>query len=150
MNRFPVPPHVTPPPPPEPPLQPCPAVWALADEYLAGNPDLSIGQARADAFLDLLLRRAHVQTVVTINITDATLTHLAGPAPTTATTTTTAGSTTTAATAKAASDSRAVPLPEPAFPYLPADQHPPPTPSLIPIQRRRPPTSCRSRGSAQH
>jgi hypothetical protein len=62
---------------------------------LAGNPDLSIGQARTDAFLDLLLRRAHVQTVVTINITDTTLTHLAGPAPTTATTTTT---TTTALT----------------------------------------------------
>ena len=108
-------------------LQAWAAVCALADEYAVGNPDLSVGQARADAFLDLLLRRVQVQTVVTINITDTTLTHLAGPAPTTATTTTTAGSTTTAATAKAASDSRAVPLPEPAFPYLPADRHPPHT-----------------------
>ncbi|MBK6443334.1 MAG: HNH endonuclease [Actinomycetales bacterium] len=112
-------------------LQAWAAVCALADEYAVGNPDLSVGQARADAFLDLLLRRVQVQTVVTINITDTTLTHLAGPAPTTATATavsaTTAGSTTTAATAKAVSAARAVALPEPAFPYLPADRHPPHT-----------------------
>ncbi len=127
-------------------LQAWTAVCALADEYAAGNPDLSIGQARADAFLDLLLRRVQVQTVVTINITDATLTHLAGPAPTTATTTTattttgtdltadTTGITATARPAGSTAESltpgngtRTVALPEPAFPYLPADQHPPHT-----------------------
>ncbi len=127
-------------------LQAWAAVCALADEYAAGNPDLSVGQARADAFLDLLLRRVQVQTVVTINITDATLTHLAGPAPTTATTTTattttgtdltadTTGITATARPAGSTAESltpgngtRTVALPEPAFPYLPADQHPPHT-----------------------
>jgi hypothetical protein len=113
-------------------LQAWAAVCALADEYLAGNPDLTVGQARADAFLDLLLRRVDVQTVVTISITDSTLTHLAGPAPTTAATTagsstgaTTTGGSSTATTA--VSDTGAVPLPEPAFPYLPADRHPPHT-----------------------
>ena len=49
------------------------AVCDLADEYLRGKPGLTPGQARADAFLDLLLRNVDVQTVVTIGVTDATI-----------------------------------------------------------------------------
>lgn len=111
------------------------AVCALADEYLTGNPDLNVGQARANAFLDLLLRRVDVHTIVTLNITDTTLTTLTAPGtlaplgtlPETATTT---GAMTTEATATATTTvgaAGAVRLPEPAFPYLPADRHPPHT-----------------------
>jgi len=49
------------------------AVCDLADEYLRGKPGLTPGQARADAFLDLLLRNVDVQTIVTIGVTDATI-----------------------------------------------------------------------------
>lgn len=52
------------------------AVCELADEYLKGKPELSPGQARADAFLDLLLSDVQVQTVVTLGVTDATITAL--------------------------------------------------------------------------
>jgi hypothetical protein len=49
------------------------AVCELADEYLLGKPELTPDQARADAFLDLLLRNVQVQMVVTIGVTDTTI-----------------------------------------------------------------------------
>ena len=93
------------------------AVCELADEYVKGKPELSEGQARADAFLDLLLRNVQVQTVVTVGVTDATIDAvLRGPLGT---------ALTRAAGAALAPTPFPTPLPKPALPYLPPELHPP-------------------------
>jgi len=50
------------------------AVCDLATEYRHANPTLTVSQARADAFLDLLLANAQVTTTVTVALTDQTIT----------------------------------------------------------------------------
>lgn len=49
------------------------AICDLAVDYRAANPSLTLGQARADAFLDLLLSQAQVTTTVTVTVSDETL-----------------------------------------------------------------------------
>jgi hypothetical protein len=43
------------------------ALSALADQYRRANPKLTLAQARADAFIDLMLGNAQVSTDVTIS-----------------------------------------------------------------------------------
>ena len=109
------------------------AVCELADEYVKGKPELSEGQARADAFLDLLLRNVQVQTVVTVGVTDATIDAvLRGPLGTALTRAASAafGPTpfpTPFPTLLPTSFPTPfpTPLPKPALPYLPPELHPP-------------------------
>jgi hypothetical protein len=97
------------------------AVCELADEYLLGKPELTPDQARADAFLDLLLRNVQVQMVVTIGVTDTTIAALLDAQGQ-------AGSHSIQGSALGqppALGGGSAPIPAPALPYLPPNLHPP-------------------------